>query len=198
MRDLRRWLQRSGGAPTSALQRPSEPTTISELDLDNDDAVARALMTAVLEDTFRPLSVLHDTPTRVYEDHHQPVGEPPSSRSAIATPTQAPALWLSALDEELSALGLKNVFGPSVSYGEREPGVPVIHTNTILTKKAPDHEGRVRLKARLVALGNQEPLDPEERTASPTIIPALIKIMATVGLTRQLAERGSHLPSGPR
>ncbi len=88
-------------------------------------------------------------------------------------------------------VGLKNVFGPSVSYREREPGVPVIHTNTILTKKAPDHEGRVRLKARLVALGNQEPLDPEERTASPTIIPALIKIMATVGLTRQLEERGS-------
>jgi hypothetical protein len=197
-RDLRRWLHRSGGAPKSALQRPSEPITISELDLSNDDALASALMNAVLEDTFRPLSVIHDAPTRVYEDPHQPVGEPPSSRAALLRlPKHAQDRWSSSLDEELGALGIKNVFGPSVSYGEREPGVPVIHTNTIFTKKAPDHEGRVRLKARLVALGNQEPLDPEERTASPTIIPALVKIMAAVGLTRQLEERGSHLPSGP-
>jgi hypothetical protein len=95
-------------------------------------------MNAVLEDTFRPLSVIHDAPTRVYEDPHQPVGEPPSSRAALLRlPKHAQDRWSSSLDEELGALGIKNVFGPSVSYGEREPGVPVIHTNTIFTKKAP-------------------------------------------------------------
>ena len=87
---------------------------------------------------------------------------------------------------------------PRVRFQDREAGVPVIQTNTIFSKKAPDHEGRVRLKARLVALGNQEPIDPEERTASPTIIPALIKIMAAVGLTRQLAERASSTPPEDR
>jgi hypothetical protein len=155
-------------------------------------------MTAVLEDEFRPLSVLSDVPSRVYEDPHQPVGEPPKSRAALLRlPKHAQDAWSAAHDEELRAIGIKNVFGARVSYGDRDSDVPIIHTNMLYTKKSPDHEGRVRLKARLVALGNQEPLDQEERTASPTIIPALIKLMATVGLTRQLAERGSTPPSGP-
>ncbi len=44
-----------GGAPKSRLQGPSKSIAISELDLDNEDMIARVLMTAVLDDTFRPL-----------------------------------------------------------------------------------------------------------------------------------------------
>ncbi len=139
--------------------------------------------------TFRPeCTRIH---TRLWASH------PSQERLCCACQSTLRDLWPAALDEELRSVGIKGVFGPSISYGERDSDVPIIHTNTIFTKKAPDYEGRVRLKARLVALGNQEPLDPEERTASPTIIPALIKIMATVGPARQLEERGTSMPSGP-
>ena len=97
-----------GGAPKSRLQGPSESIAVSELDLDNEDTNARVLMTAVLDDTFRPLSVLPDVPTRVYEDPHQPVAEPPKSRAALLRlPKHAQDLWLAALDEEHRALGIK-------------------------------------------------------------------------------------------
>jgi hypothetical protein len=190
---VRRWLPRKGFAPPPALHPSSGTTKISSLALDSQDALPYALMTAAMESPFRPLEVISEAPRRVYEDPHAPVGDPPASRAALVRlPQPAQDMWNAALAEELHALNLNKVFGPQVEYHDRQEDVPVIQTNTIFSKKAPDHEGRVRLKARIVALGNQEPIDPEERTASPTIVPALVKIMAAVGLTRQLAERASH------
>jgi hypothetical protein len=168
----------------------THPTRIVQTDLDDEDSMTKTLLESTATPPFTSFTAIQG-PAHVYDDPFNPVGPAPASQAQLRrlSPT-IQAKWALAAAEELSALSSKGVIGDPLSAEEiATTSVHTIGCNMIYTVKTADHEGRCRLKARLVARGDMEPFDPEERTASPTIIPAIIRMLAIVALTRQQLDR---------
>ena len=141
------------------------------------------------------LSEIDATPedSRVYMDPLQPLRIPVSDKDLASMPEYDRMMWTRAVTEEMNGMKTNNVLlekgrlprGASKKDEEKLlEGKRAISVKKVFTLKSPDGLGRIRVKMRLVARGFQEILGEDERWDAPTIMPAILKMMTIIGLTK--------------
>ena len=135
-----------------------------------------------LDKQLYALSCANDEATHDYvydTDNANPVAIPLNERDLRRLTPRERMLWEEAMATELKGIHAHGVL-------QRMPDKKVlskpIGTRWVFTRKAPDSKGRVRLKARLVVLGYQQPEDGIN-WAAPTAATSHIKAQLIKALT---------------